>query len=92
MPGVFFPEKLSIQIFNVPRIPGCDRKNGWEFSQKVRAYVGVGLGFGSLALPAWVILPIFIDNKIAQDPSLPGLTEETLTITTTDTWTFFLPS
>ena len=54
--------------------------------------MGVGLGFGSLALPAWVILPIFIDNKIAQDPSLPGLTEETLTITTTDTWTFFLAS
>ena len=52
-------------------------------ASQVRAYVGVGLGLGSLALPVWVLLPIFIDNKIAQDPNLPGLTEETLTITTT---------
>ena len=52
--------------------------------------MGVGLGLGSLALPVWVLLPIFIDNKIAQDPNLPGLTEETLTITTTDTWIFFM--
>lgn len=29
------------------------------------------------------MLPIFIDHKIAADPALPGLTEETLTITTT---------
>ena len=32
---------------------------------------------------AWILLPIFIDHKIAADPALPGLTEETLTITTT---------
>ena len=29
------------------------------------------------------MLPVFIDHKIAADPALPGLTEETLTITTT---------
>lgn len=49
---------------------------------QVRAFVGVGLCIHSLSA-AWILLPIFIDHKIAADPALPGLTEETLTITTT---------
>ena len=84
-----FPQRCPSKMSNVSTDSG-QRKKSWEFSQQVRAYVGVGLGLGSLALPVWVLLPIFIDNKIAQDPNLPGLTEETLTITTTDTWIFFM--
>ena len=84
-----FPQRCPSKMSNVQQKFRAKKKS-WEFSQQVRAYVGVGLGLGSLALPVWVLLPIFIDNKIAQDPNLPGLTEETLTITTTDTWTFFM--
>ena len=37
------------------------------------------------AVPAWHVLPIFIDLKIAADPALPGLTQDTLPIATTVT-------
>eukprot|EP00435_Cladocopium_sp_Y103_P047516 s2757_g14.t1 len=38
---------------------------------------------GSVALPAWHVLPVFLDLKIAADPGLPGLTQDTLPISTT---------
>ena len=47
-----------------------------------RVMVGVGICIGS-SLPPWHSLPVFIDEKIAADPFLPGLTEATLPITTT---------
>lgn len=65
--------------------PFCSCKfGGAELDDsQVRAYVGVGLCLGSLSSPVWVVLPVLLDNKLAQDPDLLGLTEETLTITTT---------
>ena len=47
--------------------------------------LGIGTCIGGLALPVWHVLPVFLDLKIAQDPSLPGLSTETLPITTTVT-------
>ena len=40
---------------------------------------------GAVALPAWHVLPVFLDLKIAADPALPGLTQDTLPIATTVT-------
>ena len=35
---------------------------------------------GALALPAWHVLPVFLDLKLALDPALPGLTDFSLAI------------
>ena len=51
-------------------------------------FVGVYV-LGALALPAWHVLPVFLDLKIAADPALPGLTHETLPIATTVTLDIF---
>jgi len=51
----------------------------------VRDLLGIGTCIGGLALPVWHVMPVFLDLKIAQDPSLPGLSTETLPITTTVT-------
>ena len=54
-------------------------------SEKVEASLLelVGVGLITAASPAWHVLPLFIDFKIETDPRLPGLSEETLPITTT---------
>ena len=58
----------------------------WEHNcQEVRDLLGIGTCIGGLALPVWHVMPVFLDLKIAQDPSLPGLSTETLPITTTVT-------
>lgn len=50
---------------------------------QVRAILGVGVCIHSLSLPPLILLPVFIDNKIAADPALPGLTEQNLTVSST---------
>ena len=61
--------------FELPEFP--------QLSDKVwRTYLGVGLCQGSFIAP-WHILPVFLDIKIAADPSLPALTEQTLPVTMT---------
>ena len=54
---------------------------------QARAFLGVGICIGSMALPAWILLPVFIDHKLAADPSLPGLTDANLVVTTTAIFT-----
>ena len=49
----------------------------------MRVLGGVGVFMASIALPGWHVLPVFLDLKLANDPALPGLTAETLPITTT---------
>lgn len=69
----------------VQRVSGVER---WlpdlsKFSSEMlRTYVGVGICMGSFLAP-WHILPVFLDIKIAADPTLPGLTEQTLPLTMT---------
>ena len=50
--------------------------------QTLRIVLGHGICFSCFLAP-WHVLPVFLDLKIAEDPSLPGLTEENLPITTT---------
>jgi hypothetical protein len=45
----------------------------------------IGAWLTGIALPAWHVLPVFLDLKIAADPALPGLTQDTLPIATTVT-------
>jgi len=52
--------------------------------QVQRDVIGAFL-LGPIALPAWHVLPVFLDLKIAADPALPGLTQDTLPIATTVT-------
>jgi len=56
----------------------------WFMEEKIfRDLGGVGVFMASIALPGWHVLPVFLDLKLANDPALPGLTAETLPITTT---------
>jgi len=60
--------------------------------EEVRDLLGIGTCIGALALPVWHVMPVFLDLKIAQDPSLPGLSTETLPITTTAIFVGWLAS
>ena len=56
----------------------------WFMEEKIlRDLGGVGVFIASIALPGWHVFPVFLDLKLANDPALPGLTAETLPITTT---------
>ena len=48
-----------------------------------RELVGLGIFAAAVGLPGWHVLPMFLNMKMAADPALPGLTEETLPIATT---------
>ena len=50
--------------------------------QMLRDFLGIGVLLGSFQA-AWHILPVFLDLKIAADPSLPMLTEATLPVAKT---------
>ena len=60
--------------------------------EEVRDVLGIGTCICALALPVWHVMPLFLDLKIAQDPSLPGLSTETLPITTTAIFVGWLAS
>ena len=49
----------------------------------LRELVGLGIFAAAVGLPGWHVLPVFLNMKMAADPALPGLTEETLPIATT---------
>ena len=57
--------------------------------KQLRTFIGVGLCQGAFVAP-WHILPVFLDVKLAADPSLPGLTEQTLPVTMTAMFTGWL--
>ncbi|CAL1163592.1 unnamed protein product [Cladocopium goreaui] len=60
-------------------------------SKVQRDVIGAFL-LGPIALPAWHVLPVFLDLKIAADPALPGLTQDTLPIATTAIFVGWLAS
>ena len=57
--------------------------------QMLRDFLGIGVLLGSFQA-AWHILPVFLDLKIAADPSLPMLTESTLPVAKTAIFTGWL--
>ena len=66
---------LSLQEF--------ENDKGSETSQSVPRDVLGAYIIGALALPAWHVLPVFLDLKLAADPALVGLTEASLPISST---------
>ena len=76
--------RLCAQKADTPEATSDATSPIWFMEEKImRVLGGVGVFMASIALPGWHVLPVFLDLKLANDPALPGLTAETLPITTT---------
>eukprot|EP00435_Cladocopium_sp_Y103_P050269 s2757_g15.t1 len=82
--NVFENDRGSTGVAVLPNPSVDETKVQWDI-------VGACI-IGACALPAWHVLPIFLDLKIAADPGLPGLTQDTLPIATTAIFVGWLAS
>ena len=81
--GKLRQRRRKLQVEGQHQVQTFTESESEKIQNKTSLLELAGVGLISLALPACHVLPLFLDFKIATDPRLPGLSENTLPITTT---------